>query len=130
MTALHYAALKGNVSVAEILEDEGARTDKITKTGLTLLHVAVQENQLASFIHFRGKVDLTATDHNLSSVLHWASYKGFESIVKYILSENKILLHFKDIKGRTALHLATIYNHIEIVSLLLQKGANPFIKDK
>lgn len=51
-----------------------------------MLHIAVQENRLESFIHFRGKVDLNATDNNQSTVLHWAVYKGCERIVEYILS--------------------------------------------
>lgn len=85
---------------------------------------------MISFIHFRGKVDLNATDNNQSTVLHWAVYKGYERIVEYILSENKFQHTFKDINGQTALHLAALYNKSKIVEILLRNGANRMVKDK
>lgn len=42
LTALHYAALKGNVKVAEALEKVGARVDKLTKSGLNIFALAAK----------------------------------------------------------------------------------------
>lgn len=39
-------------------------------------------------------------------------------------------MDFRDNEGKTPLHLATIYKHSKIVEILLQAGANRFIKDK
>lgn len=46
LTALHFAALKGNVKVAEALENAGARIDKLTKSGLNMFSLAAQVGKI------------------------------------------------------------------------------------
>lgn len=47
------------------------------------------------------------------------------SLVKRLLSKASITdLHEQDVAGRTALHLATLALRIDIIELLLQRGAN------
>lgn len=59
-----------------MLENDGARLDKQTNLGFTVLHLAAQEDQITSMIYFRGKIDVNSSDINGSTALHWASSKG------------------------------------------------------
>jgi ankyrin repeat protein len=118
------------VNVAEILENAGARLDKTTSTGLSVLSLAAQENKIESMLFFRGKADINATDHKKCTALHWACFKGHEPIVKYLVCENETQLDFQESLGRTALHIAVIYGHERIVRTLLLAGSNRHIKDK
>lgn len=46
------------------------------------------------------------------------------------ISLAEVLLNEQDCDGRTALHLACLGGHVEVIDLLLQKGARRNIKDK
>lgn len=93
---MHYASLKGYTKIADTLENAGARVDKVTNHGFNIFHLAAQEGKLNSLIHFRGKLDLSASDNNGSTALHWAVYKGHEKITKYLVSQDQTQLNFQD----------------------------------
>jgi len=62
------------------------------------------------------------------SSLHWASDRGYTTIVDVLL-ENGADVNIKDIKGRTPLHWASDRGYTTIVDVLLENGADVNIKD-
>ena len=56
--------------------------------------------------------------------LHYACYLGEKEMVAMLL-DAKADIHTTDINGRTALFIATQYNQIDIMHLLIQYGASP-----
>lgn len=63
--------------------------------------------------------------NTLSLFLHWASFKGKHNLVTMLLDEGADI-NFIGPSGSTALYLASIGNHFEIVNLLLRRGASFF----
>ena len=130
LTALHYAAYKGNIEIAKLLIENGASVDVITKRGKNIMHCAAEGNEpsiMIYFIYYHAQ-DIFSIDKLGSTALHWACYSGAEDCVLYLLSLN-VNINAKDKEGLTPLHLATISNHEIIVLRLLQKGADKTIKN-
>lgn len=69
-----------------MLENAGARFDKVTKSGLNVYTMAAQEGKFQLLLFFRGKLDINAKDGRGCTALHWSCYKGHESIVRYLIS--------------------------------------------
>ena len=65
------------------------------------------------------------TRANHSTPLHRASQQGHLAIVEYLL-ERGADAHILDCRGKTALHLAASYNHVEICKLLI--ASDPTLK--
>ena len=130
MTALHYAAYKGNLEISKILIENGASVDAITKLGKNIIHLASEGNQPSIMIYFLYKegLDIFTRDENGSSPLHWACYSGAEESVNFLLSL-KADINSQDKEKLTPLHLATLYNREKIVIKLLQNGANKYNKN-
>jgi len=59
-----------------------------------------------------------------------AAQSGHVSVVGMLLSRSTQQLLSKDNKGRTALHLAASFGHLEMVSLLLAQGSNVNVLDQ
>jgi ankyrin repeat protein len=59
--------------------------------------------------------------------LHFACFSGDSSIVEIIVNEKNI--KSKDEYGNTPLHIACLHNHVKVTSVLLAKGADPWIVD-
>jgi ankyrin repeat protein len=100
---LHYAATVCEHTVWTLLRS-GARPEVLTGEGLSPLHIAARSRR-----------------SNIIFVL-LSAYRE-----RGILKE---IVDLRDISGRTALHYACRSGKIESVSLLLENGASPSIKDK
>jgi len=130
MTALHFAAYKGNFKALEMLCNYGADYSKITNNGQNVLHLAAQGGMVESFIYFQSLIDINCIDEKQSTPLHWACYMNNESIVTFLLAQQNINVNSKDEQDQTPLHLATTYGHTKLVKKLLRGGAEPKIKNK
>ena len=57
-----------------------------------------------------------------------AAEAGSISNVKLLVFDDEDLMKAEDNEGRTALHIACIQGHRNIVSFLLKRGADPLVK--
>jgi ankyrin repeat protein len=64
------------------------------------------------------------------SPLSLAVYKSLKNTVKALLDNNADHNHVVESSGDTILHLAVANNNIDIVKMLLEKGANPIASNK
>jgi ankyrin repeat protein len=56
---LHYAAFKGYIEILDYLEGTGADQEIKTKSGLNVLHLSAQGDQIKSFVFYQNKISLT-----------------------------------------------------------------------
>lgn len=127
LTALHYAAYKGNLELSKFLLQNGADVTAVTKLGKNVIHWTAEGNQPSLMIYylFKRVIDISTRDINKSTPLHWACYSGAYDSIKFLLSLNAEI-NAIDKNELTPLHLATLYGKKDIIILLLQNGA---IKD-
>ncbi|CAL1283118.1 unnamed protein product [Larinioides sclopetarius] len=135
MTPLHYAALRGNVfATEELLKSSKINAETSDKQEMTALHCAANYNSPDVVeILLNANAHPEATDENLSTPLHLAATTGSEVIIKLLLNavekkgDSESLRKYideKNLSGNTALHLAVIKGHLDIVEVLLNKGAD------
>ncbi|KAG7667838.1 hypothetical protein Ndes2526B_g01761 [Nannochloris sp. 'desiccata'] len=147
---LHLAVQGGHLGVASLLLSKGAVPDQHwvgeDKTGDTPLHLAVRagNTDLIKLLH-RHKANVNLQNIHKSTyaqggwtcggadlgpfhqtVLHLAVEEGEEEMVKFLLEEfgGEVKIDVEDFDGRTALHYALEVQEIDMVSLLLQHGAD------
>ena len=130
-TALHYAAIVGNLKIVKLLKEYGAKIDYITKEGQNVLHLAAQSNQPSIILYFlfNDPLDISSVDETGSTPLHWACYSGAVESVLYLISL-KADINALDNEQYTPLHIATISNKAKIVKLLLQNNADKNIRSQ
>jgi hypothetical protein len=81
----------------------------------------------------RDRINSGAVNPNIVSLnkgrtpLMIAAEEGQSAIVKALLN-NKVAVDAKDFNGTTALMLAVIRDHLDVAKILLQHGANPYLK--
>ncbi|GLE04463.1 hypothetical protein PINS_up013405 [Pythium insidiosum] len=129
LTVLQLAYLRGNIPVANELEEWGG------DVALTPLHSAAGSNDAKAVktLLKAGADPNCLGEHgyegmNRRTPLHWASINGALDAVK-ILLEHDANPNFQDIDGRTPLHWAARANRPEVVTVLLESGADPAIRD-
>ncbi|CAL1569163.1 unnamed protein product [Knipowitschia caucasica] len=125
VTPLMDALRTGHVSVARLLlEKQQACPTAIDRLGAQPLHMAAVtgQNQALIFLvkDLGVNVDQSATCLQLTA-LHYAAKEGHVSTL-LTLNDLGACLHIQDVKGRTALHMASIGQHSEAVSTLLSLG--------
>ena len=125
LTAIHYAANKGNLHIFKLLKENGANVDEVTNLGKNVLHMAAEGNQPSMIIYLieEEHQSPTSIDENGSSPLHWACYFGAEEAVNFLLYL-KANINQCDKENITPLHLAVNEGKENIVLKLLQKNAD------
>ncbi len=92
--------------------ENGSEINNLTKSGLSVIHMAAQGNNLVPLIYFHEihNVNIDLRDLQGASPLHWACYYGSESFLTFLLYKynDKINLNNQDNNGMTALHLAIL----------------------
>lgn len=127
-TPLHLAALYGREDIANLLITKGANVNATMKFGITPLLVAAQFNQpqivrLLSELP-NNKVAINHADQEGFTALHFAAQNG-DVIIARLLIDRGANVNLRDKTNQaTPLTIAIENNHLEMVQLLKDHGAN------
>lgn len=124
--ALDYATLRRHRSVVEVLL---ARDPSLAKLpglhGLmsSMIALAGGSAELAEWLRLQGA---EPEGHEAGAeALHWAAEEGYGHIVDAVLDRHPNLIDLTTRDSQTALMLAAVNGHAEMVRLLLSRGADP-----
>jgi ankyrin repeat protein len=126
MTALHWAAMKDNVELAEMLLYAGANVKAITRLGgYTPLAMAAR-NGSASMIAtlLKGGADAKAATSTGVTPLMMAAASGYADAVNVLLDHGADLDAKESAMEQTALMFAAASNRVDAMKALLQRGAD------
>src|SRR5262245_60282027 len=126
MTALHWTALNGDLKTMDALLVAGAATEALTRVGaFTPLHLASSRGQAAAITRLLdagSKVGpFTATG---VQPLHLAAEAGNADAVKALLDHGADVNAKDKTHGRTALIFAVSQDRVDVMKLLLARGAD------
>ena len=132
MTALHWAAQSGDVSLTAVLLGAGANVKSVTRVGAyTPLHVASEQgNAPVVLALLKAGADprtLTATG---VTALHLAAMAGSASAIASLVRSGANVNAREPEWGQTPLMFAAAQGRTEAVKALLQRGADPAISAK
>ncbi|MCX6867642.1 MAG: ankyrin repeat domain-containing protein [Verrucomicrobia bacterium] len=130
-TALHYAALSGNVEVLELLISKGvAVNDKDTRYGRTPLHRAAFSADVKTVAALLNKgADITARDAYGLQAIHAAAKRNDPAVLNFLLEKGAAVTAAES-HGGTPLHCAAIESKPEAARVLLEHGAPPAALDQ
>lgn len=124
-------ALRDNrVEVASfLLRTEGVDIDSQDHIGETPLHQASERGFLAivqELIQRGASVDRPS--HAGLTALHFAARGGRPEVAKYLIEECHVNVNVCDQSGGTPLDLATVHSHVDVMKVLLERGASKNIQ--
>jgi ankyrin repeat protein len=139
-TPLHLAVCKKNFDVVKMLIKAGIDVNIKKNDGQTALHLAARyANADIVKIFIQAGANLDARDGARWTPLITAAYFGNLNVMKELISSypkfysNSFKVHYLNMQtccDNTALHLAVLHhNNLDIVKLLIEAGANPYIKN-
>lgn len=133
MSALHWAADKGDAAMAEMLIYAGANTGAVTRIGAyTPLHLASRAGSLEvvqALLKSGAAVD-AKTSVSGATPLHLAASSGNPAVVTALL-DAKADINAKEAEwGQTPLIFAAALNRVEAIKVLMARGANPNVTSK
>jgi ankyrin repeat protein len=106
---LHYAVTTGNLKLINLLIENKADVNILTKNGFNCLHLASKLNKLEVFIFLfeknKDKLSLNDLDNEGNSILHVSCFSGAFDIFEFLISEG-LNVSIRDFKGNTPLHYA------------------------
>lgn len=124
-TPLHIGVNKGHIGVVRALLDLGSHPSLQDSEGDTALHDAISKKRddMISLL-LEHNADITLTNNNGFNALHHAALRGNPSAMRILLSKlpRPWIVDEKKDDGYTALHLASLNNHVEVAELLVHQG--------
>jgi hypothetical protein len=128
-SALHYAALSREATVAAILLDAGADPNAINRDGLSPLAVALAAGNetLARYLLEHGA--LADPPRGVPALIAAAGAADDLPGLVRLLTRHKADLNARDRLGRSALHSAALAGHAELAEALLAAGADVDARD-
>ncbi|MCA0377442.1 MAG: ankyrin repeat domain-containing protein [Gemmatimonadetes bacterium] len=126
MTALHWAAQRGDLGSAQVLVAAGARVDALTRNGnYTPLHLAAREGRASVVkVLLAGGADARATTSTGgATALHFAAGRGDAESVTLLVDKGVPVDVREAAFGQTPLMWAAAYDRVAAIDVLLKKGA-------
>ncbi|KAJ7688424.1 cyclin-dependent protein kinase inhibitor [Mycena rosella] len=124
-TCLHEAAIAGTLRLAQICIEKGVDVGKIDAYGRTALHYAAM-NGHAAICQRLLQTGLSPDIHDMDNynALVYATLRGSVDCVRVLLDEGKVPTQPNPAAGDLIpLSLASQSGHVDVVTLLLQRGA-------
>ena len=133
MTALHWAAERGDAATAEMLIYAGANVAAVTRIGqYTPLHLASEAGSapVAQALLKAGADPSARTTNTGVTPLHLAAASGNGDVVKLLLDRGAAANAKESEWGQTPLMFAAAQNRVDAIRVLLARGADPRIVTK
>lgn len=108
-----------NILLAKNLRDNPSLSNSKNENGVSLL-------QFAAYYRNKNAIDIIRPYLNIIDIYEAASL-GDNDIVVHVIEKNPSLLNAYSIDGFTPLGLASFFGHLELVKMLIEKGADPNI---
>jgi ankyrin repeat protein len=133
MTALHWAADRGDAELAQMLVYAGANVGAVTRIGqYTPLHLASKAGNAAvvTALLTAGANAAAKTSTTGVTPLHLAAASGNAAVVQALIDAGADVNAKESEWGQTPLIFAASMNRVEAIKALLARGANPAIATK
>ncbi len=133
MTALHFAAEKGDAELASMLIYAGAQVSAVTRIGAyTPLHLAARSGSVAvveALLKAGAEVNARTSTTGVTP-LHLAAEAGSAGVIAALV-DHKADINAKEAEwGQTPLMFAAAQNRVDAIKALLAHGADPKITSK
>eukprot|EP00742_Colponemidia_sp_Colp-10_P008568 GILJ01009286.1.p1 GENE.GILJ01009286.1~~GILJ01009286.1.p1 ORF type:complete len:1906 (+),score=241.01 GILJ01009286.1:81-5798(+) len=130
LTAVHIAAIRGDLSALDVLLSHGASVDAASGKGCTALHYACKGGHIdmVKYLLSKAGASVHVQDVANASPLHYAVEQQHERIVKMLLKCGASV-HLVDSAGRTPLYEALAAHNTGIASAILAAGARVNVVD-
>jgi len=133
MTALHWAAERGDLMVAEVLIAAGASVEAGTRIGhYTPLHIAAKAGRpevVAALIEAGVDVNV-ATTNSGATPLHLAASAGSADVIRLLVQHGADVNSGDGAASQTPLMFAVAFNRVDAVRALLEAHADPAVTSK
>jgi ankyrin repeat protein len=132
MTALHWAAQKGDVDMATVLLYASANVKATTRIGGYTPLLIASKNGDAAMIDtlVQAGADPNATTVNGTTPLMLASAAGKADAVTLLLDRGATVNAKENAKGETALTFAAAYGRADVIRVLTARGAETMVTTK
>ncbi|HEX3645807.1 MAG TPA: ankyrin repeat domain-containing protein [Vicinamibacterales bacterium] len=133
MTALHFAAERGDAAMTEILVYAGANVGAVTRIGhYTPLHIASRAGNAAvvqALVKAGADVSARTTTSGVTP-LHLAAASGNAAVIELLLDRGADADAVESEWGQTPLMFAAAEDRVDAIRLLLERGADATIKTR
>jgi ankyrin repeat protein len=127
MTALHWAAMRGDAAQATMLIYAGARLEAATRNGnYTPLHLAAREGKAAAVkaLLAAGADVKATTSSGGTTALHFAAAEGNADVVNALIDKGAVVDARESVSDQTPLMWAAAYDRLAALNALLAHKAD------